>query len=179
MPNVEMSAHALFVLNEAQILSNPNFIHALGMIVRQSTEPCSPSRPHTSAHFRSARAAAAIAAAPINSVPKYEAWCKEKVNLMHHEHVVPTRVRIAMLRKGPLTQDEIGTSLRTFGIRASIHREEDLILTAMGFKTKMPAGFYDPGHTLYNNPMARYIAAGLYGSLVKREAINWFVQDQE
>ncbi len=179
MPNVEMSAHALFVLNEANILSNPNFIHALGVIVRQSTEPCAPSRPHTSAHFRSARARAAIAAAPIKSVAQYEAWCKRRANTIHHEHVVPTRVRIDMLRDGPLTQNEIATSLRTYGIRASIHREEDAILTAMGFATNMPAGFYEPGHILYKNPMARYIAAGLIGSLVKLEAINWFLQDQE
>jgi hypothetical protein len=172
-----MCAQALVLLREANILGQPSFIHTLGTIVRQSTEPAAPRRNHTSAHYRSNMVAEAIAVAPIHTVAQYEAWCGAGGNQIRHEHMVPTRVRIQLLQNGPWTETNVAHSLATYGIRASIHYEEDAILTAMGLRAAMPAEFYREGDPLYMDPMARYIVAGLYPNLVKRLAENWFVQD--
>jgi hypothetical protein len=88
--------------------------------------------------------------------------------------MVPTSVILRMLVTEPdLSEEYIANVLRQFGYRATITVEEDGILAARGFAQKMPDEFWDRDSSLYRNPCARYIAAGLYDDLVQREKDTW------
>ena len=73
-----------------------------------------------------------------------------------------------------LSVDGIAALLSTFSIRATITREEDRRLTELGLSSSMPAPFFEAGHALHLDPMARYRAASLFDQLERRTGNLWF-----
>ena len=150
MPRVLKFAKALFALHEADLLKDPECRPAVGMFVRQATET---PHWHLSAHFRSRRAAEEIALAPIRSPEHYHGWCCQN---LRHEHIVPVGEVIDMMIREPIiTEDFIVQLLRTNGLRATIHREEDKVLNKCGFAKKMPASYWTAGSAYFQDPLAR------------------------
>jgi hypothetical protein len=91
--------------------------------------------------------------------------------------MVPISEVIEMLVAEPCVSEEfIAQTLRAYGLRATIHREEDALLNASGLARRMPDAFRTPGTVSFRDPLARYKAVGLYECLVKRPGDSWFVQ---
>ena len=91
--------------------------------------------------------------------------------------MVPISEVIKLLIAEPrVTEAFIAETLRTYGLRATIHREEDALLNASGFARRMPDSFHTPGAKDFRDPLARYKAVGLYECLVQRSGDSWFVQ---
>ena len=83
-------------------------------------------------------------------------------NHIRIEHVVPMKVISKKLLelKDPSVED-IGKFLLDNVVFAAISKEEDMMLNSNGLNSKMPDEYYDPSHELYDNPLARYIKAGI------------------
>jgi len=171
MPNVTKFAKALFALHQVGCMTDPSCRSAVAMFVRQATEP--PKHWHLTTNYRSKRAAEALVEAKLYSPAQYHRWCSQN---LRHEHVVPISVVIDLLIVEPsVTEEFIAQTLRTYGLRATIHREEDALLNANGFATRMPASFHSLGAETYRDPLARYKAVGLYECLVERVGDSWFI----
>jgi hypothetical protein len=169
MPNVAKFAKALYALHQADCLKDPKCRPAVGMFVRQATES---SHWHLTTHFRSKRAAAEAAKVAFRSPENYHGWCCQN---LRHEHMVPIAEVIDMLvREQEITEDFIARTLRTNGLRATIHRDEDAILNEHGFAKKMPSSYWTPGTQYFQDPLARYKEAGLYGELVPLVGSTWY-----
>lgn len=81
--------------------------------------------------------------------------------------MVPISEVIDMLvREENITEDFIARTLRTNGLRATIHRDEDARLSRQGFAKRMPASFWTPGSAYFQDPLARYKEADLFEGLV-------------
>ncbi len=90
--------------------------------------------------------------------------------------MVPISEVIKLLIAGPvITEEFIVQTLRTYGLRATIHRDEDALLNEKGVAKRMPDSFHSPGSADFRDPLARYKAVGLYKSLVKRAGESWFI----
>ena len=77
------------------------------------------------------------------------------------------------------TVELFARSLTTFGLRATLHVDEDRILTGAGLRSRMPDSFWDPSNEeMFMNPLARYIETGLINNLVQRDGECWFAADQ-
>lgn len=170
MPNVARFAKALFALHQVDCLKDPSCRSAVGMFVRQATEP--PKHWHLTTDYRSKRAAEELQRVEFRSAAQYHRWCHKN---LRHEHMVPISEVIEMLIAEPsVTEEFIAQTLRTYGLRATIHREEDALLNARGFAKRMPDSFHIPGTEGFRDPLARYKAVDLYECLVKRAGESWF-----
>lgn len=172
MPNVARFSKALFSLHQVDCLKDPRCKPAIGMFVRQATEP--PKHWHLTTDYRSKRAAEELERVEFRSAAHYHRWCHKN---LRHEHMVPISVVIEMLIAEPaVTEEFIAQTLRTYGLRATIHREEDALLNASGYARRMPDSFHTPGAKDFGDPLARYKAVGLYERLDQRLGESWFVQ---
>lgn len=168
MPNVAKFARALYALHRENLLIDDDCRDAIGMFVRQATET---PHWHLSAHYRSRRAEAEIQKVRFLSGEHYHRWCSEN---LRHEHMVPVSEVIDMLTAAPnITEDFIANTLRKYGLRATIHREEDGLLNSKGLARRMPASFRDPNSPLYMDPLARYKETGLFETLVPLAGAVW------
>ncbi|MEO3715614.1 hypothetical protein [Roseateles flavus] len=168
MPNVAKFAKALYALHQADCLKDPKCRPAVGMFVRQATES---AHWHLTTNYRSKQAAELIAAQPFRSPEHYHDWCCKN---LRHEHMVPIAVVIDMLVNEPkVTEEFIARTLRTNGLRATIHRDEDRRLNEHGFARKMPQSYWTPGSLYFQDPLARYKEAGLFESLVPLTGARW------
>jgi hypothetical protein len=138
------------------------------MFIRQASED---NHWHLSAHYRSRAAAEKLRAANIRTKAQYQAFCRASANGIRHEHMVPGEAVYVMLLSLP------DPSLRAFedlllrtSIRATITVDEDRRLS----RDTMPAAYFDPQSPLYQNPLARYIAAGIADELEPRSEAGWF-----
>lgn len=139
------------------------------MFVRQASED---KRFHLTTHYRSTQAAKLLAAQRFDNASQYHHWCCRN---LRHEHMVPVGVVIDMiLRLAPRSEEAIGRVLVQFSRRATITREQDKVLGHARLKTRMPDEFWVPGSALYQDPLARYHAAGLGNALVERREASWF-----
>lgn len=162
-------AEALLALHKIEMLKDPQCRPAVGMFVRQATET---PHWHLSAHYRSIRAAEEIAKANIRSPEHYHGWCCHN---LRHEHMVPVgEVIDIMIREPNVTEEFIVQTLRSNGLRATIHRDEDNILNEFGFARKMPASYWTEGSEYFGDPLARYKVAGLYQKLEPLRGSSWF-----
>lgn len=86
--------------------------------------------------------------------------------------MVPVEVIYQMIQvKDEITTDWLIHILKKFSLRATITQEENGKLR----KSEMPEGFYDQNNSdLYENPLARYIEAGIDKNLEKRVGDTWF-----
>lgn len=169
MPNVAKFAKALAALHQAGCLKDPTCRPAVGMFVRQATET---SHWHLTTDFRSMRAAELIANEKFRSPEHYHGWCCQN---LRHEHMVPiSEVCDMLVREPEPTEEFIAQVLRTNGLRATIHREEDSALNKRGFAKRMPASYWTPSSPYFNDPLARYKEAGLFESLVPRVGPSWY-----
>ena len=167
MPNVAKFARALYALHGVSCLTDPACRPAVGMFVRQATET---RHFHVSAHFRSTEAAGLLEAQQFETAAQYQQYC---VKNLRHEHMVPISVICDMLVKAPdITEEFIADTLRRFGLRATITRDEDRVLNALGLARAMPDEFFTPGSQLFEDPNARYIHAGI--PLLPRPPRDWF-----
>lgn len=139
------------------------------MFVRQATET---RHWHLTTDYRSQRAEQEILRQAFRSPAHYHGWCNEN---LRHEHMVPISVVCDMLVNEPnITEAFIARTLRTNGLRATIHRDEDDHLNSKGLAKAMPASYWTPGSAYYQDPLARYKESGLFEALVRRTAPTWF-----
>lgn len=177
MHNVEEFAEILRVMIERGLLQHPDFNRTVGVLIRDAMET---THPHCTTNYRSVKAAQVVNALPPRSRAQYQKRCQSKENSLRHEHMVPTseRIRILAAMEDPTTE-AIAHSLRTFGLRATIHRDEDEVLNKAKLKSRMPAAFWDKDRPdMYMNPLARYIATDLLANLRPRQGNCWFADEQ-
>jgi len=169
MPNVAKFSKALFALHQAGCLKDPSCRPAVGTFVRQATES---SHWHLTTDYRSVRAAELISNERFRSPEHYHGWCCQN---LRHEHMVPISVVCDMLvQESYPTEEFIAQVLRTNGLRATIHREEDSELNRKGLGKRMPASYWTAGSPYFKDPLARYKEAGLYELLVRRVGSSWY-----
>ena len=81
------------------------------------------------------------------------------------EHVVPLKVitvALCELRdKNNISVSEIAKCLDRLVNFATITKEEDTLLRQAGLSSKMPPGYYQKNHRLYQDPFSRYRSAGI------------------
>jgi hypothetical protein len=92
----------------------------------------------------------AFAKQHVNRIAKRNAWSG-----LRHEHIVPKRVVIDMLRalKDP-TPEAVFEICENFLIAVVVTTEEDAILNE--FRSLMPPDFYNPASPSYRDPWLRY-----------------------
>lgn len=157
-------AKVIYAMHASGHLRDPDLRPVVGALVRESMET---KHYHCTTAYRTRKAQDLIASQAAKSKAQYHRNCKEQK--LRHEHMVPTKVRIDMLFSIPeLSEERIAHSLYTFGLRATIHTDEDQRLNDAGLKSTMPASFWTPGDPDYMNPLARYVAAGLHQDLAAR-----------
>ena len=121
---------------------------------------------HWSVDYRSINIATLRA---LLGLPKsaYHRHCSKNAS---HEHMTPVAVIYKMIMKLKIrSAKNILALLVKYCIRATITKEENDILNAAGYKSTMPEEFYtltEGYENLYENPRARYIAAGIDDKLV-------------
>ena len=95
----------------------------------------------------------------------YRALPKDKQRtpyIIKKEHVIPLSVIKDKLRALPgFNLGAIQECLEENLIFATITKEEDEMLKAIGCNDSMPAEYYDETHELYMDPWARYEKAGI------------------
>lgn len=76
------------------------------------------------------------------------------------EHVVPllviTQRLVELAKSGEMSCQSIAELLDRYVHFATISKREDALLRDKKLTSKMPDGFYEEGHTLYNDPYSRY-----------------------
>ena len=81
------------------------------------------------------------------------------------EHVIPLKVITKILldhsKTGNFSLESIAKILDENLIFATISQREDKLLRDAKLTSKMPHGFWEPGHTLYNDQFARYKEVGI------------------
>ncbi len=116
------------------------------------------------AHNKYRNAAVQEATKSIAKPSVYHHYCSEN---FRHEHVVPARAIFKYIKDRKITNEvEILEILKKFCITATITKEDDNELNRLKLQSIMPPGFYDEKDELFDNPFARYIVAGIKGSLV-------------
>lgn len=167
-------ARVLLFMKQQEMFQQLHFKHALGALVRDSMET---PYPHCTTQYRSHMARDVVFKHAPQTAAQYHRHC---MKLLRHEHMVPTSVRMTILAQmeNP-TEELIAESLRTFGLRATLHVDEDKILTDCGLRSRMPDSFWDPiNEEMFMNPLARYIEVGIIDNLVQRQGECWFAGDQ-
>jgi hypothetical protein len=166
MPNVKNFARALMALHNLDLLKDEACKEPVKLFIRQATE----SRHwHNTAHYRSEAAANLINQENLGTAAAYQRYCRAN---LRHEHIVPNAVIYKIILAEPkITPAFLEETLRCYGLRATITRDEDPML----LRDRMPKEFFQEGHALYLNPLARYIAAGLSDSLEPRTTDYWVV----
>ena len=90
---------------------------------------------------------------------------RELRKLVRREHLIPLRHIKQLLREiaesDSFTLDDIGQCLDSNLHFATITREEDKKLNKLRLGQKMPEGYSQIGHDLYNDKFARYRIAGI------------------
>ena len=168
MPNTAKFAKILYALHLGGHLKDPDCKEPVILFIRQATEPQTQRHWHAFAHYRSKAAAEHLYSKRIRTQAQYQAICRKELS---HEHVVPNIVIYRMIMETPdITEDYLLLLLTSYGIRATITREENAKL----LRHSMPTGFFNKEDALFKNPFARYIAAGIYESLEKRQGDSWF-----
>lgn len=79
-----------------------------------------------------------------------------------------------LIRESNVTEKFIAQTLRVNGWRATIHREEDAILSRRGFAKKLPSSYWIQGSAYFLDPLARYKEVGLFEELVRRVDTTWY-----
>jgi len=165
VPNVAKFSRVLMALHDLGLLKDDACKEPVTLFIRKATEQ---RHWHTTAHFRSKAAAAFIRRENPATAAAYQRLCVSK---LRHEHVVPNAAVYRLICEEPnITLDFIEGTLRRYGVRATITREEDATLP----RHRMPDGFFQAGHALYRSPLARYTAAGLADSLEALTGPSWF-----
>jgi hypothetical protein len=167
-------AKVLLFMMEKGMLNHRHFKRTVGALVRDSMET---DLPHCTTSYRSRRAQEVIVSLAPRSRSQYHGHC----SVLRHEHMVPTKVRLeilARLQEQDPTEELIVKSLRSFGLRATLHADEDRQLDQAGLRWKMPPSFWDEGGPMHMNPLARYIETGLIRELVPRSGACWFADDR-
>ena len=81
------------------------------------------------------------------------------------EHVIPLKVITKILLDHSIHDDfsleSIARILDTYLIFATISQREDKLLRDAKLTSKMPCGFWEQGHALYNDLFARYKNVGI------------------
>lgn len=81
------------------------------------------------------------------------------------EHVIPlktiTEILASHARDNKFSIETIAKILDTYVIFATISKREDKLLREAKLTSKMPEGFWKPGHPLHNDPFARYKTVGI------------------
>jgi len=81
------------------------------------------------------------------------------------EHVIPlktiTEILASHTRNNKFSTETIAKILDTYVIFATISKREDKLLRDAKLTSKMPEGFWEPGHPLHNDPFARYKTVGI------------------
>jgi len=163
------TARALSVLAKEDLLGNALIKASVGMLIRQASES---NHWHNCAHYRSQQAADLIRQhndrnpGALSTAAKYQAFCR---STLRHEHVVPNSVIYDLLRESKdHSAKAIADILSKYCIRATITIDEDSKLNGAGLTSSMPSGFFEKGdQKLFEEPLARYIAAGLENELCR------------
>ncbi|HEJ3144906.1 TPA: hypothetical protein ACG4N8_005638 [Pseudomonas aeruginosa] len=81
------------------------------------------------------------------------------------EHVIPlkviTKILVEHSKSSALDVYSIAKILDENLIFATISQREDKLLRDAKLTSKMPSGFWEPGHALYNDQFARYKEVGI------------------
>jgi len=85
------------------------------------------------------------------------------------DHAVPVIVLLEQLLLWPDSSLEVSPEnvsnlerfLRDSLLIVEVTRDEDRVLSNLGFQRDMPDGWSTEGHALHGNPLARYIAGGI------------------
>jgi len=172
MPHVATFARALYQLHAGGLLRESACKDAVKMFIRRSTET---THFHATSHYRSAAAAQLLAQQPpFRSPGAYQAFCRRN---LRHEHMVPGEViyRLIVAEGNTITEARLADTLRRFGLRATITRDEDDLLTTR-FRHTMPAEFWTANSPLAGEPLARYIVTGIAEGLRRRTADSWLLE---
>lgn len=168
---IGVTARALAALAARGLMADPLLKASVGMLIRQASES---HHWHNCAHFRSADVRRLVDEQELRSPSQYQAFCRSN---FRHEHVVPNSVIYRMLCKtADVSARAIESLLDRYCIRATITLEENAALNRLGLASGMPSGFWQPGHPLHDDPLARYKAAGLFERLERRGDELWFPQ---
>lgn len=170
MPFVEKTARALIALHEKGFLKDPDFKEPVTRFIRNASET---THWNLTTHYQSRAAATLIREAAPATPAQFQSFCKTR---LAHEHVVPDAFVYKTICAEPnITLEYLQATLRRFGIRATILREEDkAFLSRDGLRSGMPPCYFDPDHLFYQDPLARYKVSGLYARLVKRKGESWW-----
>lgn len=174
MPRSAKFAKILSILHDNGFLKDVECKGPVLDFIRKASEPT--GNWHATSHFRSNAAALILAGRTYRSAAEYHRFCNPRLS---HEHMVPNAVLYRLILEEPdVTEVFILKLLRRFGLRTTITREENALLTKR-FQSKMPEQFYvnSPGNDLYMNPLARYIVTGIDGDLVQRRCASWHSSD--
>ena len=170
MQFVEKTARALIALHDKGFLKDPDFKEPVTRFIRNASET---NHWNLTTHYQSQAAAALIREAAPKTPAQFQSFCKTR---LAHEHVVPDAfVYRTILAEPNITLENLQATLQRFGIRATILREEDKeFLSRNGLRSGMPRCYSEPGHELYQDPLARYKVTGLFERLVKRKGESWW-----
>ena len=170
LDRIALTAQALAALAEVGLLHSVLLKASVGMLIRQASES---NHWHNCAHYRSLEARRLIESAAIRSGASYQSFCTRN---LRHEHVVPNSVLYRMLcQMNDRSAPAIEALLTKYCIRATVTREEDIVLSQNRLSSKMPDEFFEKGHPLYMDPLARYKFVGLFTSLEARNTPRWFM----
>lgn len=76
--------------------------------------------------------------------------------LIIYDHAIPFKyLERGLIELDPVTPEAVAETLGRFGVTALITKEEDALLTASGYRHKMPEGWNGA------DPLARYKAVGI------------------
>ncbi len=152
----------LSMIADKGLLSEPELKYIVKQFIRTATES---NDYHNTVHYRSKQAIELSSHCKNRS--EYHRFCSQNFS---HEHIVPCQVQYEMLLVlEDKTVGSIVQFIKTYGIRATITREENSRLTKEGYNSIMPTEFYEKIEgleRLYKNPLARYLKTGLNKSLV-------------
>jgi hypothetical protein len=81
------------------------------------------------------------------------------------EHIVPLRVITKILldrsKRRDFSLQAIADTLDEYVIFGTISKREDQLLREAKLTSKMPVGFWEAGHALFEDKFARYTAVGI------------------
>ena len=168
---LEIIARSLEAIANAGLLNDEHCKNPIKAFIRQATET---SSWHATAHWRSKEVSEKIrlqVANGMTSRSNYQKYCSEN---FRHEHVVPCEVIYKMLIKFEKADDFIKI-LEKYSIRATITISQDNELNRLKLKSKMPEEFNLIGNRYYEDPFARYKAAGFYNEMEDRGSREFWI----
>ncbi len=99
---------------------------------------------------------------------KYQRFCNKEFK---HEHIVPVEVIFNMMKDDKeLTEEKISEIFNKYSLRATILKCENMQLDKL-YKSCMPNEFYEEGHELHGEVLARYKKLEI--KLVPRKDVGW------